>query len=211
MAHFYPSYQALALANQILSETSERTEGYQGRIGVAWYWRLPGGIIVTFILDYTITEQRWDVLRAEASSPNTGVFNGADFPFAAYGTMVSSPPFIHDLDGEAEWANRLYFQMGNLIEDISVWLEMLRAALLEPSIRPPAAFPILSSLECELVHHAIMEQEGQFNIGALHQAFRNRISKEKLSRLAQEWERIGLLTEAPRRVTMGLRALAKIE
>lgn len=211
MAHFYPSFQALALADQIMGEIGQRADGYQGRLGAAWYWRLPGGILVTFALDYCITEQRWDVIRAEAASPNVGVFNAADFPFATYGTLATSPPFIHDLEGEAEWSNRLYFQMGYLIEDASHWLEMLRAAILNPAIRPPAAFPTLTPLERELVTYAVNELGGDFKLEALLRAFPGRISRTKLTRLGQTWERVGLLTEPPRRVTVGLRTLAEME
>ncbi len=209
MPHFYPSFQALALADRMLDTIGERVPGYQGRIGVAWYWRLPGGILVTFALDFTVTEQRWDLLRAEATTPSVGLFNAAEFPFHAYGTSLTSPPFIHDLEGEAEWANRLYFQMGYLIDDAVLWLEMLRAAVLEPAVRPPASFPILSPLEQELVWHALETLDGYFRLEALHQAFKGRISRRKLSELARRWEEIGLLTERPRRVTLALRSLVE--
>ncbi len=210
--NFYPSQQALILGNQILDEIASRAPGYQGRIGAGWYWRLPGGILVTITLEYTITEQRWDLLRAVAASPNVGIFQAADFPFAGYGTLPTSPPFIHDLDGQAEWANRLYFQMGYLIEDAVLWLEMLRAAIIEPQIRPPAAFPDLSPLERELVRHAALEADGAFQPAALYAAFKGRISQRRLAVLAQEWEALGLLTdERPRRVTVALRALAGVE
>ncbi len=207
MAHFYPSYQALHLADKMLDAIGERTFGYQGRIGVRWYWRLRGGALVTFWLDYTVTEQRWDVLLAEATSPNVGVFNAASFPFNAYGTMSTSPPFIHDLDGEAEWSNRLYFQMGDLIQDAQLWLSLLSASLINPQIRPPAAFPDLTPLERELVSYAIAELNGYFRLRDLHEAAEGRISRRELSRLAQEWEGLGLLTARPRRVTVALRAL----
>ncbi len=209
MAHFYPSFQALELADRMMDAIGERVAGYQGRIGVAWYWRLPGGILVTFVLDFTVTEQRWDVLRAEATTPTVGLFNAADFPFHAYGTSLTSPPFIHDLEGEAEWANRLYFQMGYLIEDAVLWLEMLQAAVLEPMVRPPASFPILSPLERELVHYALGSLDGYFRLSDLHAAFRGRISRRRLSELARRWEEAGLLTERPRRVTIALRSLVR--
>jgi len=211
MAHFYPSFQALELADKIFTELGERVFGYQGRIGTAWYWRLPGGILVTFILEYTTTEQRWDTIRAEAASPNVGIFNGAVFPFATYGTVTTSPPFIHDLDGEAEWSNRLYFQMGYLIEDATLWLEMLRASIIDPQIRPPAAFPALSPLERQLVSHAVQELGGFFRLEELYEAFEGELSRRELSRLARSWEQLGLLSERPRRVTVALRALAGIE
>ena len=211
MVHFYPSFQALKLAEQILDTIGQRVTGYQGRIGVAWYWRLSGGILVTCALDYTATEQRWNVLRAKAASPSVGLFNAADFPFVAYGTLAASPPFIHDLDGEAEWSNRLYFQMGYLIEDAARWLEMLQAALIAPQILPPASFPELNPLERALVAYARDELNGYFRLNKLAPAFKERISRRGLSRLAQRWEDVGLLTERPRRVTIALRVLVNQE
>ncbi len=211
MAHFYPSFQALELADRMMDAIGKRVAGYQGRIGVAWYWRLPGGILVTFVLDFTVTEQRWDVLRAEATTPAVGLFNAADFPFHAYGTSLTSPPFIHDLEGEAEWANRLYFQMGYLIDDAVLWLEMLQASVLEPTVRPPASFPVLSPLERDLVDYALGSLDGYFRLGKLHAAFRGRISRRRLSDLARRWEEVGLLTERPRRVTIALRSLVQAQ
>ncbi len=209
MPLFYPSFQALKLADTILDSVGERVPGYQGRLGAAWYWRLTGGVLVTVQLDYTVTEQRWDVLRAQATSPAVGLFNAADFPFAAYGTLLTSPPYIHDLDGEAEWANRLYFQMGYLIDDLVLWLDMLRATLIAPQIHPPAAFPQLTALERELVRYALEHNDGFFNLEALGEAFSGRISRQRLRTLAQQWETLGLLTERPRRVTVALRALVE--
>ncbi|HQK15539.1 MAG TPA: hypothetical protein PLJ78_16530 [Anaerolineae bacterium] len=208
MARFYPSYQTLRLADQILEAIAARIPGYQGRIGARWYWRLTGGVLVTFEIDFTVTEQRWDVLRAEAVTPTVGMFSAADFPFAAYGTLVDSPPFIHDLDGEAEWSNRLYFQMGHLIDDAVLWMEMLSAAVIDPQVRPPSSFPELNALEREIVTYAVNELNGYFKLGELYTAFKERISRRVLSRLAQHWEDLGLLTESPRRVTVALRALA---
>jgi hypothetical protein len=162
-------------------------------------------------MDYTVTEQRWDILRAEAVTPTVGLFNAADFPFAAYGTLVDSPPFIHDLDGEAEWSNRLYFQMGRLIQDAILWMEMLSAAIIDPQVRPPSSFPELNALEREIIAYTIDELNGYFKLGKLHAAFGERVSRRVLSRLGQYWEDIGLLTESPRRVTVALRALANME
>ncbi len=85
-APFYPSFQALRLADVIFEEIARRVPGYAGRLGSAWYWHLAGGVVVRFWLDYTVTEERWDVICAEASSARVGIFNRADFPFAAYGT-----------------------------------------------------------------------------------------------------------------------------
>ncbi|MFN2283986.1 MAG: hypothetical protein ACK2UQ_06165 [Anaerolineae bacterium] len=211
MARFYPSYQTLRLADQILDSIAARIPGYQGRIGARWYWRLTGGVLVTFEMDYSVTEQRWDILRAVAVTPTVGLFNAADFPFAAYGTLADSPPFIHDLDGEAEWSNRLYFQMGHLIEDAILWMEMLSAAIIDPQVRPPSSFPELNGLERELVAYAIDELNGYFTLSKLYAAFSEHISRRVLSRLGQYWEDIGLLTESPRRVTVALRALADME
>ena len=204
----YPSYQAMRLADQILDSISQYVEGYQGRIGTKWYWRLAGGILISMRLDYSITEQRWDVLRAEATTPTVGLFNAVDFPFAAYGTLLDSPPFIHDLDGEAEWSNRLYFQMGHLVEDAVRWMQTLLAVVIDPQVRPPASFPELNALERAMVSFALQEQNGYFSLAALHKAFGDRISRHVLSRLAQYWGDLGLLTERPRRVTVALRALA---
>ncbi len=209
MSLFYPSYQALKLADQILAAIGEQVPGYQGRLGVHWYWHLNGGILVTFKLGFRITQQRWDVLHAEAVTPQVGLFSAADFPFGAYGTLRESPPFIHDLDGEAEWSNRLYFQMGHLIDDASRWMKTLLAAVLDPQVRPPAAFPALTALERELVAHALEALNGRFTLTTLHDAFGDRISYGALSALARTWEGLGLLTEHPRRVTIALRALVE--
>lgn len=209
MKRFYPSYQALMLAEQVLDAVGARAPGYQGRIGVNWYWQLSGGVLVAFGLDYTVTEQRWDVLLAEASSPRVGVFSAVRFPFAIYGTLITSPPYIHDLDGEAEWSNRLYFQMGHLIEDATRWLTTLQATVIDPSIRPPAAFPQLNTLEREIVIYALEQLNGRFQLQALRAAFEGRITRAELSRLARRWEEAQLLTETPRRVTVALRALAE--
>jgi len=205
---FYPSFDALRLADRLIGEIGKRTPCYEGRVGAAWYWHLPGGILVTARLDYTVTEERWDVLRAQASTPRAGVFSTADFPFVAYATSATSPPFIHDLQGVAVWSNRLYFQMGHLIEDAVHWLGMLHAVAISPQISPPASFPALSPLERRLVCHALDGLEGYFTIKALHRAFRDEISRSRLSALAQAWEASGLLTKRPRRVTYALKLLA---
>jgi hypothetical protein len=211
MPLFYPSFSALHLADQIFDEIGRQTTGYEGRVGAIWYWRLPAGILAAAWMDNTVTEERWDVIRAQASTPRAGIFSTADFPFAAYGTTPSSPPFIHDLQGEAEWSNRLYFQMGYMIEDMVHWLGMLHAIAISPQISTPAALPALSPLERRLVHYAVNELEGQFTITALHKAFRDEISRSRLSALAQAWELGELLTKRPRRVTYALRVLAEEE
>jgi hypothetical protein len=135
------------------------------------------------------------------------VFHRADFPFAVYGTLLTSPPYIHDLQGTAEWSNRLYFNMGHLIAEAAQWLQMLQAASIAPQVSPPASFPYLSPLERELVQYALEHLEGRFDLARLRAAFRDRISMRRLQRLAQEWESLGLLTPRPRRVTYALRAL----
>jgi hypothetical protein len=142
-------------------------------------------------------------------TPNVGVFSAAEFPFRMYGTLLESPPFIHDLEGEAEWSNRLYFQMGHLIDDASLWMETLLAVVLDPQIRTPSSFPALTQNERELVAHAINELNGRFVIKALHEAFEDKFSYRAVSRLAQHWEDLGLLTERPRRITIALRALVE--
>lgn len=211
MALFYPSYQALHLADVIFEEIAQRVPGYAGRLGAAWYWRLAGGIVVTFRLDYTVTEERWDVIRAEATSARVGIFNRADFPFATYGTLLTSPPYIHDLQGVAEWANRLYFNMGHLINEAAQWLQMLQASAIAPQVNPPASFPLLSASERELVRYALEHLDGRFDLLRLRAAFRDRFSMRRLQRLAQDWEALGLLTPRPRRVTYALRALVEGE
>jgi hypothetical protein len=207
MSLFYPSFDALRLADALLDEIGRRSDGYQGRVGAAWYWRLPGGILVMAFIDHTVTEERWDVLRAQASTPQSGIFSSADFPFKAYGTSATSPPFIHDLKGIAEWSNRLYFQMGNLIDDAAHWLGLLTAVAISPRVRPPASFPALSRDERRLVRFAVHELDGRFIIKDLHEAFRGEISRRRLSVLANDWEATGLLTERPWRVTYALQAL----
>ena len=209
MPLFYPSFDALRLADKLIDEIGARTSGYEGRVGAAWYWRMPGGILVTARLDYTATEERWDVLRAQATTPRAGVFSTADFPFAAYATSATSPPFIHDMKGVAEWSNRLYFQMGRLIESVVQWLGMLHAIAISPQISPPASFPALSPLERRLVRYAMDQLEGYFTIKDLYQAFRDEISRSRLSALAQAWEARELLTKRPRRITYALQLLAE--
>lgn len=209
MPLFYPSFDALRLADKILDTIGDQTPGYEGRVGTAWYWRLPAGILVIIRLDYTATEERWDVLRAEATTPRAGAFSRANFPFAAYTTSATSPPFIHDMQGVAEWSNRLYFQMGHLIEDAAQWLNMLHAVAICPQISPPASFPALSKLERQLVQYAMEELDGRFTLKYLHQAFGDEISRGRLSALAQAWEAQQLLTKRPRRVTYALQVLAE--
>jgi len=209
MPLFYPSFDALRLADRLLDEIGKQTPGYEGRVGTAWYWRLPAGILVVARLDHTVTEERWDVIRAQASTPRAGIFSAADFPFKAYGTSATSPPFIHDLQGVAEWSNRLYFQMGRLVEEAVHWLSALHAIAISPQISPPAAFPALSPLERRLVRYALDELGGTFNVQELHQAFGEEISRARLRRLAQAWEARELLTARPRRVTYALRLLAE--
>ncbi len=209
MSQFFPSYQALRLADQIVEAIAVRVPGYQGRLGVRWYWRLNGGILTTFELDFRVTEQRWDVLHGQAVTPKIGLFSAADFPFGMYGTLLESPPFIHDLDGSAEWSNRLYFQMGHLIDDAGLWLETLVATVLDPQISSPSSFPALTEDECDIVAYAIDKLQGHFTVRALHDAFGDHFSYHSLAALARAWEEVGLLTSRPRRVTIALRALVE--
>jgi len=208
MPQVFPSFDALRLADQILAQVAERTQGFEGRVGATWFWRLPGGILADFALDATVTDERWDVLRARASTARSGIFSTADFPFAAYATSATSPPYIHDLKGVAEWSNRLYFQMGYLIDDAAHWLNVLYAVAVSPQINPSGVMPYLSPLERRLVAYAMEELEGYFTIKDLHAAFRDEISRARLSKLARDWESRELLTEIPRRVTYALQALA---
>jgi len=208
---FYPSFDALRLADRLVDEVGKQTPGYEGRVGTAWYWRLPAGILVIAHLDYTVTEERWDVLRAQASTPRAGVFSTADFPFRTYATSATTPPFIHDMQGVAEWSNRLYFQMGHLIEETVHWINMLHAIAISPQISSPASFPTLSPLERQLVQYALGELGGAFDINGLHQAFGDHISRARLRKLAQAWEARELLAERPRRVTYALQLLAEEE
>jgi hypothetical protein len=170
---------------------------------------LPGGILAALWLDNTVTEERWDAIRAQASTPRSGIFSTADLPFSAYGTSSTSPPFIHDLQGEAEWSNRLYFQMGHLIEDAVHWLGMLHTIAISPQVSPPAAFPALSQLERRMVLYALDDLQGYFTIKDLHEAFGEEISRARISALAKAWEANELLTRKPRRVTYALRLLAE--
>ena len=208
-ALFYPSFDTLRLADRLLEEIGKRTPGYEGRVGTAWYWRLPGGILVAARLNFTVTQERWDILNAWASTPRSGTFSAADFPFAAYATSTSSPPFIHELRGVAEWSNRLFFQMGELVEDAVHWIGMLHAVAISPQINAPSSFPALSPLERQLIRHALTDLEGYFNLRALHQVFGDRISQSRLRSTAQAWEASELLTRRPRRVTYALRLLAE--
>ena len=211
MPQIYPSFDALRLAGRLLDEIGNQTPGYEGRLGAAWYWRLPAGILAVAHLDCTVTEERWDVVRAQASTPRAGTFSTADFPFAAYATSATTPPFIHDMKGLAEWSNRLYFQTNRLIEDAVQWVSMLHAVAISPQISPPAAFPVLSPIERRLVKYALDELGGSFNIKALHETFGDDISHSRLRRLAQAWEVRELLTSRPRRVTYALQLLAEDE
>ena len=211
MALYYPSFDAIRLAERLFDEIGKRTPGYEGRVGSAWYWRLPGGILAVARLDFTVTAERWDVIRAQASTPRAGIFSTSDFPFVSYSTSPTSPAFIHDMQGKAEWANRLYFQMGHLIEDAARWLGMLHAIAISPRVNPPASFPAVSPLERKLVRYALDELEGHFTIKDLHRAFGGEISRTRLSTLAQAWEAGELLTKRPRRVTYALRVLVEDE
>ena len=208
---FYPSFDALRLADKMVNEIGAQTPGYEGRIGAAWYWKLPAGIMVKMWLGHTVTEERWDLLRARASTHPAGVFSAADFPFAAYATSATSPPFIHDMKGVAEWSNRLYFQMGDLIGQAVHWIGLLHAVAISPQISKPASMPIPSPLERRLVKHAMEELGGAFTIERLYEAFRDELSKARLRSLAQKWEARDLLTPVPRRVTYALRMLVQQE
>ena len=66
-------------------------------------------------------------------------------------------------------------------------------------------------LEQELVIYALEELDGHFTLSKLYDAFSDRISRRRLSQLAQQWEEMELLTTRPRRVTYAMRALVEAE
>jgi len=75
--------------------------------------------------------------------------------------------------------------------------------------------PVLSKAESELVRYAIEHLDGSFTIGKLADAGIGSWTKHRIDRLAQDWERLGLLT-APasvteaRQVTLELATLANV-
>jgi hypothetical protein len=98
--------------------------------------------------------------------------------------------------------------MGHLVDAVVHWVGLLNAVAISPQISPPASFPSLSPLERRLVRYALEELDGFFRIRTLHEAFRDEISRHRLSGLAQAWEASALLTQRPRRVTYALQVLA---
>ena len=81
--------------------------------------------------------------------------------------------------------------------------EAIKATLAGLADRP---YSRLTDLERSLVRYAAGQLAGEFKIEGLYEAFRGRISKRKLTTLAQVWERRGWLTAPqhradPRRVT----------
>jgi DNA segregation ATPase FtsK/SpoIIIE-like protein len=56
----------------------------------------------------------------------------------------------------------------------------------------------LSEIEAEMVMYAVEELSGAFIINALYEAFKGRVSKYALTRLARQWEAMGWLTEEQR-------------
>ncbi len=72
--------------------------------------------------------------------------------------------------------------------------------------------PALTDIEQALIQYATENLDGAFIINSLYTAFRGRISKRRLTSLAQQWEQRGWLTTLahatdPRRVTDELLAL----
>jgi S-DNA-T family DNA segregation ATPase FtsK/SpoIIIE len=57
---------------------------------------------------------------------------------------------------------------------------------------------VLPPLHVDLVRHAVEHLDGAFIINRLYEAFQGEISKRKLTKLAQHWERRGWLTEPTR-------------
>ena len=73
----------------------------------------------------------------------------------------------------------------------------------------------LTRLEEELVHYAVEELDGAFNVDRLAEQFQGRMSRNRLKRLARSWERRGWLTTAQvglsRQVTEALLSSAHAE
>ena len=194
----FPSQQALELADEVFAETAKMAAGYEGRMGTTWYWRLPEGILVGFRLDQTGAQERWDVIRGEATTVEAGVFAQVDFPFITYTRSASSVPYLRDLHGEAQWLHTALFDVPVLLEEMSRWLWMLGAKAL--ATLSEIERPELSDFQARLVRYALEELEGAFVIKDLHQAFKQEISKRRLSALARAWEEKGWLSPAPRKV-----------
>ena len=71
----------------------------------------------------------------------------------------------------------------------------------------------LSAEERELVRYALEHLGGKFNIRALAEAFRGRVSQRRIERLSRQWEARGWLVAGPtradgKRITDELKKLA---
>ncbi len=194
----FPSQQALELADELFTQTAKLAAGYEGRMGTTWYWRLPAGVLVGFRLGQTGIQERWDLIQGEAATIEAGVFAQVDFPFIAYARSTISPPYLRDIHGEAQWIHAVLFEVQALLSEMSRWLWMLGAKPLATLSEIEQAD--LSDFQARLVRYALEELDGAFVIKDLHQAFREEISKRRLSALARAWEEKEWLSPAPRKV-----------
>lgn len=194
----FPSQQALELADEVFAQTAKLAAGYEGRMGTTWYWRLPAGVLVGFRLGQTGIQERWDLIQGEAATIEAGVFAQVDFPFIAYARSTISPPYLRDIHGEAQWIHAVLFEVQALLSEMSRWLWMLGAKPLATLSEIEQAD--LSDFQARLVRYALEELDGAFVIKDLHQAFREEISKRRLSALARAWEEKEWLSPAPRKV-----------
>lgn len=194
----FPSQQAFELAEEVFADVARMADGYQGRMGTIWYWSLPEQVLAGFSLGYTASPERWDIIRGEAATMVAGVYARVDFPFLAYARNPKSPPYLRDLNGEAQWMHEMFFDLGAMLGEMAGWLRMLGA-------RPLATLaeletPELTDLQARLVRHALEHLAGAFVLKDLHRAFKAEISMSRLSALAQAWEEKAWLSPAPRKV-----------
>jgi hypothetical protein len=194
----FPSQQALELADELFAQTARMAAGYEERMGTTWYWRLPEGVLVGFRLDQTGAQERWDVIRGEAATVEAGVFAQVDFPFIAYARSTISVPYLRDIHGEAQWIHTALFDVQALLGEMSRWLWMLGARAVATLSEIEQAD--LSDFQARLVRYALEELGGAFVLKDLHQAFKEEISKRRLSVLARAWEEKEWLSPAPRKV-----------
>jgi DNA segregation ATPase FtsK/SpoIIIE-like protein len=80
------------------------------------------------------------------------------------------------------------------VQTLKVDAETVQALTGDAAVSPSA----LSEIQAEMVMYAIEELSGAFIINALYEAFKGRISKYALTRLARQWEAMGWLTEEQR-------------
>jgi len=93
----------------------------------------------------------------------------------------------------------------------TLWAEPETVQAIVEEVSAPSS-PALTDVEANLVQYAIAELGGAFTINKLFPSFKGRISKPKLTKLGQQWQARGWLTEPshaadPRRVTDDLLAL----